>query len=93
MALAFELDVTGGVGTAGQVCGPFGTQSSQFGCYPSYVVMPATCNAACRYANNNTVWLQDFMTSYTKMVELGYGHISTGPGKLGTLTGIDLNSC
>jgi len=100
MALAYDLDVTNGIGITGQVCGPFGTEMSSFGCYPSSTMMPATCNAACRFANNLNVWLDQFATSFTTMTTRGYGSItsyadgtpSTG-GKLGTLTSIDLTTC
>ena len=99
MALAYDLDVTNSIGTPGQVCGPFGTSDSHFGCYPSSTLMPPTCNAACKFANSNTVWLDHFAESFTKMTNVGYGGVPDNTdgaqvtGKLGTLTTIDLSSC
>ena len=99
IVLAFSANTDQGIGTTGQICGPFGlTYNSGFGCSPNSPVMPPTCNLACQYANNLCFFLDHFSAAWQRMVSVGYGVPSnttgsTASGKLGTLTYLDLTTC
>ena len=54
---------------------------------PKTTLPPITYHQILSYTLNNSKFLLDFKSSFTKMTTVGY------PGKLGILTSIDLTTC
>ena len=115
MALGYNILANNSLPITGQrqVCGPktidrINTPGNKtpggYGCKsPSNLNHPSTWDQCVKYTANNTLFLQDFGVSYTKMTTVGYGiqfehddgsyTTIKDKGKLGMLTSIDLASC
>lgn len=95
--LAYPANTANGLGRTGQICGPRAVNGS-YGCTPADMDMPVTCDLVCQYANDNGLFLREFVTAWTKLTNVGYGipenvDGATSTGRLGTLTAIDLSKC
>lgn len=101
VALGYTPDLTSndGLGTLNQACGPYGlAHNTLYGCSPNTTTTPSTYDLSESYANDNSLFLTNFATAFTKMTCAGYGvprnvDGATASGKLGTLTAIDLTTC
>lgn len=104
MALGFPIDTTvlpPAPGVPPQACFPAGgIPGGAPQCVnPTNTTAPSTFALARRYANDNGLFQRAFVSSYNRMVSVGYGGVpkpvdgSTRTGKLGTLTTIDLSTC
>lgn len=96
LSLAYSIDYINNShnNTIGQrqTCGRLITTNfknpSYPGCLnPKTTLPPITYNQILSYTLNNSKFLLDFQSSFTKMMTVGY------PGKLGILTSIDLTTC
>jgi hypothetical protein len=81
---------------------PIGFYPCQFGCTKyntpfSYVgintTKPSTFKQVMAYTQSNDLFLKDYASAFSRMMNVGYGSSSSSPKKLGYLTDIDLNSC
>lgn len=54
---------------------------------------PSTFEQVMAYTQSNDLFLKDYASAFSRMINVGYGASPSSPGKLGYLTAIDLNSC
>lgn len=54
---------------------------------------PSTLEQVMAYTQSNDLFLKDYAKAFSRMITVGYGVSPGGPGKLGLLTPIDLDSC
>mmetsp|Transcript_29859 Transcript_29859/g.41008 ORF Transcript_29859/g.41008 Transcript_29859/m.41008 type:complete len:343 (+) Transcript_29859:425-1453(+) len=93
MVLAYNITFTSSALSAvGQQCGPY-NRGALITCTMPDAPTSSSFELSTKFAADNSFFLSSFATSFKKMTTVGYSTDSATPGKLGSLTGIDLNSC
>lgn len=106
LALGFDIKYQDGglTSVVGQECG-LSNSTANYECDSPYSGTSATFDLVKSYADNNTVFLSAFASSFLKMTTVGYSYMSplteskvsfskvNQVDKLGTLEYIDLDLC
>jgi len=92
MVVAYNITFTSpSLGAVNQQCGPY-DNGTLFTCTKPNAPTSSYFDLSTQYAADNAFFLSSFASSFKKMTSVGYGTLDA-PGKLGTLTDIDLDTC